>query len=228
MFDKLPITLSTTRVNGTFWGERTPSLFQQLPNPEVDEAWDRVSEDHAVAISLEELKKIGRDPQESWPWLESDAGKPGQFMGLVDIFHQTHCLNLLRKAAFGEYYNNIREVHKHDYFPIDQHLLHCQYILLQALTCHADLEIITFNKVKGNPGPFADFNVEKKCRNFDDILLWKEKNQVHPQDREKWIATPPNIREVDNVGVAIPFPAQKSHSHSKSLNSQTSGSKEAW
>lgn len=32
--------------------------------------------------------------------------------------------------------------------------------------CHADLEIITFNKVKGTPGPFPDFSVQQKCKNF--------------------------------------------------------------
>ena len=49
-------------------------------------------------------------------------------------------------------------------------------MLLQTLMCHADLDMITSGKVRGAPGPFPDFSVEQKCRDFEEILRWKEEN----------------------------------------------------
>lgn len=66
---------------------------------------------------------------------------------------------------------------------------------------------MTFNKVKGTPGPFPDFSVEKKCRNFDDVLEWKERNQINVSD-EEWkeiLETPEGIRELDAEGRTLPF-----------------------
>lgn len=98
-------------------------------------------------------------------------------MALPAFAHQIHCLNMFRKLAhmsyYGEFWTQTLD------FPLQEHVGHCQYMLLQTLMCHSDLEVITFNKVKGTPGPFPDFSVDRKCRNFDDILEWKESNQVN-------------------------------------------------
>jgi hypothetical protein len=192
-------------VNGTFWPQETPSVFQQRPSPQVDAAWDRISSTYGIAITNQELLKMGKDPSETWPWPKADA-PPGSYMGLVDVFHQTHCLNILRRAIFTEHYGNMRETRKNEQFPFEDHVLHCQYVLLQSIMCHADLEIVTFNKIKNVPGPFANFNVDKKCRNFNDVLVWKEKNEITPKSLEDWMRTPDGITELDDVGVAVPFP----------------------
>lgn len=72
--------------------------------------------------------------------------------------------------------------------------------------CHADLEMITFGKVRGTPGPFPDFGVQAKCRDWDTILKWKEENQVNVSD-EEWEeikVTPQGIGELDPVGRTLP------------------------
>lgn len=73
--------------------------------------------------------------------------------------------------------------------------------------CHADMEMITFGKVRGTPGPFPDFSVEQKCRDFEGILRWKEENQVNVSDEEwKLInVTPEGIKELDPVGRTLPL-----------------------
>lgn len=96
------------------------------------------------------------------------------------------------------------EIYKDGLFPFTDHILHCQYVLMQALTCHADLEVVTFNKIKGFKGPFADFSVERRCRNFDEILEWKEANQITPHGNV-FKETPPGIKEIPALGNAIPF-----------------------
>lgn len=49
---------------------------------------------------------------------------------------------------------------------------HCADILRQKLMCDADTGIITYNWVKHHRLPHANFNVEHKCRNFEDVLSW--------------------------------------------------------
>lgn len=84
-------------------------------------------------------------------------------------------------------------------------MLHCQHILLQTLMCHSDLEVITFNKVEGVYGPFADFSVQKKCRDFESVLEWQEANQVLIPDNLREEASP-GIQELPAVGNSLPFP----------------------
>jgi Mycotoxin biosynthesis protein UstYa len=112
---------------------------------------------------------------------------------------------MMRKLAYPDYYGEFW-THTDD-FPFEQHLGHCQYLLLQTLMCHSDLEPITFNKVRGTPGPFPEFSVEQKCRNFDDVLRWKEENQVNVSDEEwkKISETPEGIKEFEPEGRTLPF-----------------------
>jgi hypothetical protein len=82
-------------------------------------------------------------------------------------------------------------------------MLHCQYVLLQTLMCHADLDIITFNKVEGVEGPFADFSIQKKCRDFERVLEWQEANQIIvPESMGQ--ETSPGIKEIPAVGNSLP------------------------
>ncbi|KAF2396659.1 hypothetical protein EJ06DRAFT_228265 [Trichodelitschia bisporula] len=205
IFDRLPVKQLLTKVNGTFWPQNPPSLLQQRPSPEVDRVWARLTTTYGIVITEDEVRKMGKDPKKSWPWPKVDAPE-GSYMGIIDIFHQVHCLDMFRRTAFPEYYGNLREMYKDELFPFDDHLLHCQYTLVQALTCHADLEVILFNKIKGLSGPFADFSVEKKCRNFDDIMAWQDAHQIKPQGNE-YKETPDGIEQIDGTGNAFPWSA---------------------
>jgi hypothetical protein len=33
-----------------------------------------------------------------------------------------------------------------------------------------------------HPSPFVDFNTERRCRNFEDVRIWPERNQVAGED----------------------------------------------
>ena len=44
-----------------------------------------------------------------------------------------------------------------------------------------------------NPEPFVDFNTQHRCRNYEDIQQWAEKNQL-PKD------VPPDFLEPPKAG----------------------------
>lgn len=56
-------------------------------------------------ISKEELDRLGL-PQNSLKVKDPATGKQG-YRAAVEVFHQLHCLNLLRQAIYKDYYKNI-------------------------------------------------------------------------------------------------------------------------
>ncbi|KAH8894376.1 hypothetical protein GQ53DRAFT_587025, partial [Thozetella sp. PMI_491] len=183
VYDKIDISMHEVHFNNTFWVDAVPSIYQKRPSPEVDMAWGRISDTHGLRLTEEELIKMGKDPESVWPWPAGTDGYQGAeptYAGLIDVFHQTHCLDMLRRTAWPEYYGDLKAIYSNMTFPFEDHLLHCQYLLLNVITCHADVEVATFHKIKGFKGPFVNFEMDRKCRSFSDILSWKEENQVEP------------------------------------------------
>lgn len=56
-------------------------------------------------ISEEELDRLGL-PRNSLKVTDPKTGKEG-YRAAVEVFHQLHCLNLLRQYVYKEYYVNI-------------------------------------------------------------------------------------------------------------------------
>jgi hypothetical protein len=214
--DKLPISLKEIRTHGSFFAENPPSIFQLPPSPEVDEAWDRISDTHAIVLTREDVIKMGRDPAEQWRFPVEYGYGDEAYMGLLDVSHHLHCLNALRQAANPDYYFNQTQTHTHSksrsepgkvHFTRGGHDLHCQYILLQFILCHADVGVITFNKVEGVRGPMADFSIDHKCRDHDQVIQWKLDHQVNVTD-EQWALinrVPEGIRELSGEGRSRPI-----------------------
>jgi hypothetical protein len=49
------------------------------------------------------------------------------------------------------------------------HLKHCLHMVLQSLTCNANVDIIPHRWVEEDRVPFAQFSIERQCRNFDAL-----------------------------------------------------------
>ncbi|GKZ73877.1 hypothetical protein AnigIFM50267_010816 [Aspergillus niger] len=174
-----------------------------MPSPEVDAAWDRISNQQAIPITAHEVRQLGYDPATVWPAPTDEFG-PGIYYGVIDVFHQIHCLNMMRKSAFPAYYGDLREQYKHIPLKWDDHLLHCQYTVLRALMCHADVEVQVGQKFKGWPGLNMNFASTKSCRDFEQILTWKEANALKPKG--PWTEYPDvPIIEQDPEGVLTPY-----------------------
>ncbi|KAG2031723.1 hypothetical protein BDR03DRAFT_816609, partial [Suillus americanus] len=80
-----------------------PSIYRGYPSPEIDAAWARISHDVLpTRMSLEEILKAGEVDSPSKVKYPAKFG--GGFMVSMEAPHQLHCLNLLRKASWPEYY----------------------------------------------------------------------------------------------------------------------------
>jgi len=71
--------------------------------PEVDEAWDEISYDMGDQwLSKDDISKLGM-PETHLKVNHPVTGEEGYRVGM-EVFHQLHCLNLLRRVTYRSYY----------------------------------------------------------------------------------------------------------------------------
>lgn len=159
------------------------SIWRKAPSPQVDAAWDRISTEglELIGVSRDEIINSGKNPsqcvQTPPSWDEYSKERP--FIAQIEVFHEIHCLDELRKEVFADHYYKGRERNESR----TSHITHCIHMILQSLMCSADVGIITHNWIHNELFPtdpktrvFADFNSVKKCRDFDSILDWAQKH----------------------------------------------------
>ncbi|KAI0385443.1 hypothetical protein F5Y04DRAFT_276772 [Hypomontagnella monticulosa] len=124
--------------------------------PAVDDAWDAISalpgEVGTIKIQRNELLAMNL----SSVLLADGSG----YAVTIDVFHQIHCLNFLRKSII----NNTADS------PLWQdHVDHCLDSLRLSTQCHSDTSLLTYKWVKGYSKPWPDFRSFHTCRNFEAI-----------------------------------------------------------
>ncbi|ODA76938.1 hypothetical protein RJ55_07454 [Drechmeria coniospora] len=196
LLDLVNLEPHAVRFNGRL--HDNTSIYRLDPSPEVDKAWDDISAEGFEVITVDEAAVLqsGKSPRLSVKAPESWGLGDGAYLAQVDVFHQIHCLNELRKEIHFDYYYGGDGRLNGTSRPADHlhHKKHCIHMLLQNLMCHADVDIITHNWVHyehiNQPNrpyaePFADFNLVKQCRNFDALLEWTRKNALDKL-AERW------------------------------------------
>ncbi|KAH8171921.1 hypothetical protein LIA77_08688 [Sarocladium implicatum] len=144
------------------------AIYQQEPSPEVDEAWDDLYRWVAVTRITE-----GEAAQLRSPTLRIPTD-PDNFVVGLDVFHQLHCLNGVRKLLHPEYYDNSTE-------PLltPHHAAHCVEMIRQVLVCHADTSPLlwTWDDEENKPAPLV-YN-DHTCRDFGKIHDWAWQHRLH-------------------------------------------------
>ncbi|KAM3517186.1 hypothetical protein NHJ13051_009206 [Beauveria bassiana] len=155
------------RFNGSLF-KRSP--YSGPPTPEMDKTWGRYTEMGSndarastsysleTAVHLEETQNIG-------------------YMASLGLFHQIHCLNMLRKFIYLEYYKEKTP----DWFSqpyLRAHADHCVDMIREAIMCHGDTSLIVYHWIDGYKDPVPDFSTMHTCRNPEAILSWMQKNQI--------------------------------------------------
>ncbi|EHK21811.1 uncharacterized protein TRIVIDRAFT_131309, partial [Trichoderma virens Gv29-8] len=128
---------------------------------------------------------LGKDPEtavkldpEIWG-LGNDA-----YATALDIYHQLHCVNTLRRIAYGTYYNtSMGNPDANNVTLRELHINHCIDILMQAIQCSGNANLITFHWVEKLQHPFPDMSIDRKCINFEKLTDWRLTNTI---DMKKW------------------------------------------
>lgn len=173
------VKYETVKFNATM-GEGSPYVGA---SPEVDAAWHAISYDIGdQMITPEELGTI-KMPESSLKVKHPVTGVEGYRVGL-EVFHQLHCINLLRQVTYKDYYmelgnGNFANGEKE----LQMHTDHCLEILRMNVECNADIGVFTFYMLEGDPLPWPELNSYHKCRNFDAIKDWALENSVGNMER---------------------------------------------
>ncbi|KAI1755450.1 hypothetical protein F4782DRAFT_551663 [Xylaria castorea] len=89
-----------------------PSVWRGEPTPELDAAWDRISLGGmgSIRISKDELQLLNKSKDADITVGFPDEGVTDTDYGqkdvqvILEVFHQLHCLNEIRKKTWPEYY----------------------------------------------------------------------------------------------------------------------------
>jgi hypothetical protein len=116
------------------------------------------------------------------PVTDPRTGETGYRVGL-EVFHQLHCLNLLRMSTYPDYYTKVEWSDTNDKpEKVRAHLDHCIEILRMNLMCLSDVNVFTFHKQPDKEGYWPDYESEHVCRNFDRIKDWANANAMPDAD----------------------------------------------
>ncbi|PMD46911.1 hypothetical protein L207DRAFT_551790 [Hyaloscypha variabilis F] len=162
--------------NSTLFGN---SIYRQEPSPEVDQAWTDIGV-YLGVILVDEDKALKAGISKGHITTPPEAG--GQYYVNVEVFHQLHCLNLLRKTNYWnhDYYAKLGE----NEFVNEDHIVrihadHCLDALREQLMCTADIGVLPYVRVKDKGRAYPDFPAAPHmCRNFDDIREWARDAQL--------------------------------------------------
>ncbi|KAK1141021.1 hypothetical protein N8T08_009594 [Aspergillus melleus] len=118
-----------------------------------------------MSVSRDEIERVGKLRDSSV--ILDDGG----YMASIGAFHQIHCLNVLRKYTYLDYY----KVKEPEFFTsptVRKHTDHCIEMLRQLLMCSADLHLITYDWVDGWDYPWPDFSENHFCRDYERVHSW--------------------------------------------------------
>ncbi|TGO45806.1 hypothetical protein BCON_0364g00090 [Botryotinia convoluta] len=141
--------------NGTLFAS---SLYKGDPRPELDLAWHNLVKNNNLRISKEELDTLGRT---ALPLADGSG-----YYGQLNVYHHLHCLKFMREAFYAEYYPDAQGP------TTKMHVDHCIDDIRQALMCHADTSITTFEWEEGIRRPMPDFTGWHTCNNWEKLDDW--------------------------------------------------------
>ncbi|KAG2127970.1 hypothetical protein DEU56DRAFT_819681 [Suillus clintonianus] len=169
-----------TRFNGTL---DFPSIYRGPPSPELDLNWNRISRNVGpTRMTREEMLKAGETDLRSKVRYPDSIG--GGYMVSLEVGHQLHCVNLLRKASWVDYYGPIDISFQDSPKILRLHLDHCLEMIRQNIMCNADVTMITWDWVQGHKIPYPNFNTRHQCRNFEKIMDWHVEHAIHIEKSE--------------------------------------------
>ena len=121
-------------------------------------------------ISDEEVDRLGM-PKDSLRAVHPKTGKQG-YRAAVEVFHQLHCLNLLRQNVYKDHYAAMGGDTAAPLMDLQGHLNHCIDALRQFVMCQGDVGVSSFNYPFNDGDPWPDYSTPHTCRNFESIRQW--------------------------------------------------------
>ncbi|KAH8888971.1 hypothetical protein GQ53DRAFT_825741 [Thozetella sp. PMI_491] len=170
-------SLEWTRFKG---GLLESSPYRGPPSQAVDDAWARFTESPwfsggavLLAATEDDIRRSRKASDDEWfnSTVVLDETNGGSYMATLEMFHQLHCLDEVRRATYPEHYQRTAKNWR-------AHVDHCIEILRQVLMCNADTGLVLFHWVIGKAAATPDFSTWHQCRDPEEVLQWARKNEA--------------------------------------------------
>ncbi|KAH6671337.1 hypothetical protein B0J14DRAFT_93493 [Halenospora varia] len=107
-----------------------------------------------------------------------------QYIVGLDVFHQLHCLNMIRKSLYPAYYNGYpQHVETTQNITLEEtedgmawHLSHCIDSIRQSLMCSSDISTIYWHWLPELDKSAPSTQTTHTCRDFSRIKKWAEEH----------------------------------------------------
>ncbi|KAL9113700.1 MAG: hypothetical protein Q9227_002145 [Pyrenula ochraceoflavens] len=203
IFRDIDMTLKPIQLNGSLFPPSDAGLERLGPGPSTDDFHADYEKQRFFVLTADDVLSLGKDPSTVARFPDSfwHFG-PDAYIGTLDVFHQLRCFNMLRRKAFQDHpsaqpQQSSGKNQQHEdtaeegegseepYFWLQ--LQHCTSLLLQNLLCHADTEVLTLQWRDTQPEPrlMPDYSVNKKCRDFAQVVEWRDRRAVDGELFEK-------------------------------------------
>ncbi|KAH8668671.1 hypothetical protein BX600DRAFT_510744 [Xylariales sp. PMI_506] len=151
------------------------------PNDDRDKMWHSMVYDVWIPITDEDVTNMGKDPKSVTrvpPQYRKDYGDGA--IVVMEFAHQMHCLDLVRKYTYYDYYMEKQDEEAFGNPPhvLRVHIDHCIDMLRQFVMCNADPGLVTYFWVDGRPTPYPDFSMQKQCKNPYALLEWAREKRI--------------------------------------------------
>ncbi|KAF2650826.1 hypothetical protein K491DRAFT_608121 [Lophiostoma macrostomum CBS 122681] len=147
---------------------------------DVENAWRDLAYVPDQMVSMDDFPKLQK-PEDSLKVTSPKTGETGYRVGL-EVFHQLHCLNMLRLATYPDYHPEVVISDMNEMSETGRaHLDHCIEILRMNLMCLSDVNVFTFHNVPGVKDASPDYESHHVCRNFDQLKQWANDNAMPSQ-----------------------------------------------
>ncbi|RAH63528.1 hypothetical protein BO85DRAFT_495449 [Aspergillus piperis CBS 112811] len=154
--------------------------YKGAPNPRLDDEWKRITHMAQLKIAKEDMPHL-KKPLSQVKVLEAEGDG---YAGGIEVFHQLHCVNLVRQYTYYGYYSKL------DNKPVEfsdsnetlrLHVDHCIDMLRQVIQCNGDVGVVTRSWVKGRQINYPDFSVWHKCRRLEPIMEYAKANEIESE-----------------------------------------------
>lgn len=135
---------------------------------------------------------------------------PSNYVTQLDVFHQLHCLNLMRKLVYPEMYPIDLTSGSDEALENLDHLEHCYDQLRQSLQCHSDLATIYWEWVPEMERAYGNLATTHTCKDFDKVREWARDHKLKGEvDMDVKVEGAP-IRHLSEWGASV-----QDHVHSE-------------
>ncbi|KAK1755396.1 hypothetical protein QBC47DRAFT_188879, partial [Echria macrotheca] len=147
--------------NNTLYRPVTNPPYVGPPSPEIDAAWKELMGPVTVFLSDDEVDLFPDHQLRFYP-------EYGLHKAFVTVFHDLHCVNLLRKALSLEYYPELQG------YTLPIHLEHCLDSLRLSIMCTGDMTFMPLETSEWGDWEKPITPTVYSCRDYKALRTWSK------------------------------------------------------